>query len=54
MGFEALVAVNIKIPISSQQMMLQAAGCSKTYSMLHPRIRGFRWKSREYGSRIKN
>jgi len=24
------MAVNIKIPISSQQMMMQAAGCSKT------------------------
>jgi hypothetical protein len=36
MRFEALMAVNIKIPISSQQMMMmmmmmmQAAGCSKT------------------------
>lgn len=29
MGFEALMAVNIKIPISSQQMMMQVAGCSK-------------------------
>jgi len=24
------MAVNIKIPISSKQMMMQAAGCSKT------------------------
>lgn len=30
MGFEALMTMNIKIPISSQQMMMQAAGCSKT------------------------
>jgi hypothetical protein len=30
MEFETLMAVNIKIPISSQQMMMQAAECSKT------------------------
>jgi hypothetical protein len=34
MGFEPLMAVNIKIPISSQQMMMQAAGCSKTLVLI--------------------